>query len=614
MDFKKLMGKVHKKKIIILLCTAFFVFFTTAVFITLKKISPEKIRNTVRASLQKTFPSANVEIGEIDFSLGFTINLNVEEISASLSLKNNKERLFSLKNISVHIPLRSILFGGGAIEAVFLHPEFFYSEMKAGNNWALAMKNPQETSRKKKREHREEITKKSDSSSLVVPGALGRIKLNFKFIDVNFNYVLKNKQKGNIKFSRFLIKDINFQEKTAFELASEMNFYLDKKKSLGLDALLIGEFNLADFYIKEKIESFILVKLGNFRTKGISVNPPEIKAEIHLKADKKGEITTKVLADISKKSKLKATINMDSKKIKITDLSTDIHIRDFLSMVDQKKIVVSSGDSQFKLTGSILINSAEKFNIRPQLNFSISPEASYTLNALPIKTSMKGILKKNKLKIDFKNQLAEGDLNVLVKGLINLNRKPIWNKSNPFLVKVSSKNLYFKESFIKNLFGHKRDSSNSKTLKVGDNSSKKTMENKKNISFIPMKMDIKWKNIKLGKEVLSGNSLISFSSKAITTKKMKIRFLKGGVNLTHNSKFAKKSNRHSFDLKLKKLDISRMNVFFPAPFKNMHGLLNGSLGGRATIPHNGKKKYNIKVDILAKNGMLKGLKLGRKLG
>ena len=609
--FKNIYEKICKRKILLLLGTAFVVFCLTAIFITVNKISPKEIRAMAMEHLQKTFPSADITLGKIDLSLGVTVKLRLS--SLSVVLKQTGRELFSVKDSSIHIPLRAVLFGGGAVEAVFLRPNFFYREIKNSNNWALAMKSSSKKPTQKIIPLKDPKKANDDSFTVMIPGALGRIKLNFKFVDVDLNYSLKNNQKGDIKFSRFLIKDINFNEKTAFEMASRMNFNFDKKNFLALDVLIIGEFNLAEVFKNERFSSFIVVKLENFKSKGIPLRPSEIRAEINLTADKKGKISAALLANFSGKSKFKADFKLDLDKIKISDISTDIYLEDILSTVEMKKYSLNPGKARLNLTGSIVINSTDNFKVNPKLKFALTPGLVYDVSDLSVKTSMKGGLFKKRLLMNFKNQLAEGNLGITVKGKIDLDRKFTLKKLKPLSVKMNLNNLVLKENLVKKFLYNSKKTRPLKLVSNNKKSKKTIQEKKRKPSFIPAKIDIDWKNIKLGREILSGSGVVILSAQAITTPKMSFRLLKGRVNLTHKSEYSKTSDKHSFQLKMKKLDISRINDFFPPPLEKIEGRLNGILTGKMIFPQDGPMKYNMKTDLTAQNGSVHGLKLGKRL-
>ena len=609
-QLKKIFHRFCKKKLLLLFGTAFVVFCLTAIFITINKISPKEIRSIAMRELQKTFPAADIKLGKIDFSLGFTVSLKFDGLS--VALKQAGEKLFSVKDASIHIPLRAVLFGGGAVEAVFLRPKIFYKEIRNSNNWALAMKSSLNSPQRRPKPSKVKSSE-DDSFTMMVPGALGRIKLNFKFIDVDLSYSRKNKQKGSIKFSRFLIKDINFDEKTAFEMASRMNFDLDEEKSIALDALIIGEFNLAEIYKNERFNSFIVVKLGNFKTKGILLRPPEIRVEINLTADKKGKILAELLANLSSKSKFSADFNVDVKKIKISNISMDIYMEDILSSVDMQEHSLSPGKARLNLTGFVSINSLDKFRINPKLKFSLTPGLIYNVNDLSLKTAMSGMFVKDRFHMDIKNQLAQGNLDISVKGKIDLGRRPVFKKSNPLSVKMKLDGLVLKEDLVKKAL-YSRKNTQSPALTDSDKESEKKIQVKKREpSLIPARIDIDWKKIKLGREISSGSGVVVLTSRTVTTPKMNVRFLKGRINLSHKSEFLKNSDRHSFNLKLRKLDISRINDLLPSPLQKIDGHLNGNLSGKITLLKKGGMDYKVKTDVIANNGAVRGLKLGEKL-
>jgi hypothetical protein len=113
-------------------------------------------------------------------------------------------------------------------------------------------------------------------------GIFGRSKINVKLSDVDFKYSLRDNSKGEIKISRFLIKGLNFESSTAFEVASNAKFTMKDQSIVAFDTIVIGEFNLADLLKNGSATSLVIVKVNNISKTGLEWKFPEITTNIHL--------------------------------------------------------------------------------------------------------------------------------------------------------------------------------------------------------------------------------------------------------------------------------------------------------------------------------------------
>ena len=124
------------KKVKILLSVAIvgIVTFASLILFISSKINPELIRKKTISAIEESLPKAKAEIGEIDYSLGASISLNVKNFS--LKIKKTGELLTNLKEFEVKIPVFSILTGGGVIDIVANSPSVYVVQKGEYLNWS----------------------------------------------------------------------------------------------------------------------------------------------------------------------------------------------------------------------------------------------------------------------------------------------------------------------------------------------------------------------------------------------------------------------------------------------------------------------------------------------
>ena len=107
------------------------------------KINGEELKNLAVMALQKSFPRAKVEVGEIDLEMGGSINLSVKGVSLQLPgamIGKGKKAvdIFKVEDVDIQIPVFTVLFNRGTIRVNLDKSELHYQEFAHKNNWRLA--------------------------------------------------------------------------------------------------------------------------------------------------------------------------------------------------------------------------------------------------------------------------------------------------------------------------------------------------------------------------------------------------------------------------------------------------------------------------------------------
>ena len=591
---KKIQHTIVKNKTLLIVLLVIFLTITGTFVFVVNQMSPKEIRSMILENIQKMLPAAHVDMGDVDLSVGISLKLKLEKLN--IHLKKDNSPLFSIDDISIRIPIQSVLLGRGVVESSLDKPTIYYKERGNSNNWMMAMKKTSPTEKKTSEKHIEQKSSKQ-MGVMMIPGFMKNLKLNLNFTDVDLNYDLKKKRKGKIIISRFLIKNVNFHEKTAFEMASKMNFDLDDKKSISFSALAIGEFNLEDIYKKNTFNGQIIVNLNHMKSKGIPMDIPDIKTTIQMTVDKKTGITSHIGLDFAERNKISAVLNLGRDKIRVRDFSTDIHLKDILRM-SKKKLPLVPGNAKLKSVGSL---SVKNFKVTPRLKFSLTPGIVVPIGGLSMKTTIEGHFQGSNLKMDIENNLGGGSLNLLLKGKASIGKQFKWIK--PLSITANANNISLDKIFPNNLL----EKNNTKSVQAKKRTPDKTPP------LIPSKINLKWKKIKIKDNIFSGNARFVISKNKIVSKKISIHPPKGSISLSFTSGFTKKKSTHDFHMKLNKLELPHVRAFLPLPLLKTKGTVNGKVEGKVSLSNN-KMKYNVQTSIGAKNGSASGMNLKDKLG
>jgi hypothetical protein len=116
--------------------------------------------------------------------------------------------------------------------------------------------------------------------------------------------MLRDNSKGEVKVSRFLIKGLNFESSTAFEIASNAKFVMKDNSAVGFDTIAIGEFNVADLINNGSVSSLIIVKINNIFKTGLDWKFPEITTNVNFMLKKDGELSGKFTTSFEAQNKI----------------------------------------------------------------------------------------------------------------------------------------------------------------------------------------------------------------------------------------------------------------------------------------------------------------------
>ncbi len=603
------------------------ILFGGAIFYASQKINPQEVRKISLKILKEQFPGADVQLGEIDYSLGTSIRLTIADLSLKTLLKHNeKEDLLALKNIGIKIPLWAILTGGGTVQVDLESPEAFYRQHSdKSNNWSMAMGGGATKAQPKvgSISDKKVVGKKSEESQvaeMAIPAFLLRSKINFSFRKIKLSYHLLSKQKGDVLVDRFLIKDLNLEKSTAFELSSAINLE-DQGAMASFKVLAIGQIHLEQFIKSKILKTNVLLKISDVSHPLLPVKLPTFKNNIYVELGPQGNIISNFDFDLGSLLEGKGKVSLDQGAVSLTDFKLTVPLKQnidlFRDLIGDSASMVQAGDSLFSVSGKLNID--KKGTIIPQFDFSTSPALSVNLkNSLSSQLALRGELTNNNFNFEINGKALDGVWSVLGKTDFNLNKPVI----HPVNIDMSLTNMNINRQLVQTLLyplkKEEEKSEKSEALAANDpevlakkKQEKEILKKQKAPSFPPVNLSLQWANLKLSEQSFSGKTAIKVSGSEVAMKKMTFDLGKGSSSISFWASLLDQGALTSkFSVDLAQIPMDAFNAFLPPQLEGVKGTFSGEIKGKAgLIPVKDEMSHDISVNVNAKNGELKGINL-----
>lgn len=600
-----------KIKILGALAMALLIVVCGVVYYASTKLNPEDIRKMAIEQTQKVFPKANVALESVEIGWGFNFKIELHKLALTTNDPDgNRVEMMAVDELLVKVPLWAILTNGGVIEIKLDKPLMNYKEFHVGNNWTYAMGEKKEEAQEEKKS--EEEMRKSQESAI---NLFGKSKINVKLSDVAVKYALRDGSNGQIVVSRFLVKGLNFESSTAFEVASDAKFNMADKSTVSFSTIAIGEINIADLVKNGSVTSLIIVKLNNIAKSGLEWKFPEVTTNINLLLKKDGELSGSLLTSFESQNKISANFKM-TKAIEISDINVDIILKDIgLIMGLDRAIDLSKA----KLTAKGQVLYTEDKKIDADLSFGIAPGIGYSHEGLVATTTVSGEFKKKDIAVRVKTDVLSGTVNTVVNGEFDPNEKFDMKALKPFDIKVTAIGMKIPEKLIQAKLWAKKDAAE---IAKAQEAEKAKMEaeakgdqvaaDKAAGTLPPSSTLLQWSNINVGGEDFSGRGKIVTSAQAIAIDNMTFKFSKGTGKLTQTTRLGTKSNDSVFNMEIASLNLSSFKAFLPPFIENFAGVFSGKVNGSASMYKVAVKppRFDVNVALDAKNGEIKKLDVG----
>jgi len=621
--------KSKKVKILASILAIILVLVVGLFYYASTKLRPEEIKKITIEQTKKIFPRSVVTLQNVDIGWGLNFKVNLEKLSIKALKDNQQVEMMAVDQMVLKVPIWAILSGAGVIDVKLDAPVINYHEFAEGNNWTYAMGD--NASKEKKAEAETAKDKKEESAATTSLGMFGKSKINVKLSDVAVKYFLRDSSKGEIKVSRFLIKGLNFESSTAFEVASSAHFVMKDQSSVSFDTLAIGEFNVADLVKNGSVSSVVIVKVNNIAKSGLDWKFPEITTNIDFLLKKEGELSGNITTTFESQNKISAKFKM-TKEIEISDFNMEIILKDIAAMMGlDKSIDVSK--SKLSAKGSVVYGEDKKINAN--MNFAISPGIVYSKEGIVASTVVSGDFKSSDISVKVKTDVLGGQVTTSINGQFNPNEKIDISKLKPFDIRVVAAGMKIPEKLIRAKMWDKKseaviakekekerekekekeeEKEKEKEKEKEETTHKKIAENgeseKAPIGIPPSVVNLDWSNINIGGEDFSGHGKIITSMNSIAIDNTSFKFSKGSGKLSQTMIIGKSSSNSKFNFEMADLNLSSFKAFLPPVLENFTGTFTGKVNGTATMFKNEKPPvFDISVLAVAKNGEIKKLNI-----
>ncbi|MBF0311851.1 MAG: hypothetical protein HQK52_00450 [Oligoflexia bacterium] len=658
-------------KVFISLCIVFALIFGAAYYY-FSRLTPDELKQMVTTTMEKQFPNSKIAIEKISYSFGFSFKIKIEGVSLSLKSPSTPEEtdLFALAQVNLKIPFWAIFTNGGSIDLNAHAPNInFVMADKTHNNWTKALASPQKS--EEDLSVAVETTTAANTISLKkynkVIAFFANSDLNIKITDINLTYQLADKSRGKVILSRFIIKNLGIKTSSAFEVASTIEFHSPDQKRVSFDSIIIGQINSHEIIFNKDIETTLLVNIENLILPGLQKPLPPIKSDLKLKIFRETkEITLENSTDLNILGHVGLNLHIKENNIALTNLNANFVIKEFLDNFAPEIKLISINNSSLKINGNVQVKDK---HIVPTLDFSLSEELKIKMNDLPdISTNFSCEIKDEVINVFVKNNLMSGtsDLNINTNLDIN-NLARDFGQFNPIQISLSMSNLNIDHAFIQKMLYEKKKTSpptsseqaaNKQTAdaakptaavavaetnspppspeaasasKLSTKQAGTTKKGKQQTTassapplstsskqvIPPLNIDIKFANIKIGNETLSGSSKVTSKGNQIISEDTHFNYSSGRGDISFKlDLISPKEKRSDWKFSLTNLNLDALRPFLPPNIEGISGLFSGKVNGNLHLVDSsyGKKiqskmSYNVDYDLSATKGAIEGLKL-----
>lgn len=385
------MGKTNR--IIITIVITLLVFLGIVTFVVSNKINLTQIKSTTKRNLETAFPNSKVEVGKIDHSFGTSIRIYLNKIKVTDS---NKNTTLEIKKFSIKFPITSLLINKGDINLQAEH-------LVLNLNRFVSVKN--------KNNESSELTKLI-KKNIHLPAFVRKSKVHLKII----NSKLLNRE-TDIHINKVIIKDLNFQKTTAFEIETFFKTNIPNVGHVESNIQVIGELNLSKYLIENKLAGKFVVKSKNLKVnnEAPSVNSFKQKVSFIYNSKKFQEIESEISNELFSLT-VKGTEFKDVLKFSqfYLDINTGIFRKDSLIDFNKSRLIVE-GMASFNL---------DRFTLNPQVKFKTNKNIYINLGKFDkIETKVSGEIKNNmmnsQLELTVKDKQIKANLELKVKDYLS---------------------------------------------------------------------------------------------------------------------------------------------------------------------------------------------------
>ncbi len=586
---------------LLVLCTGLF-------FYTKSFLSPEKLKVIAMTKLQETFPGADIFISDIELHVGASFKLEVKKCEMNLKNKKKDKELFSVDNLIVKIPIWGAISSGTSISVTMDRPKLaFYKFDQKNNNWTMALSEEKDKNAERLQNKLEKVESEKKGEGLSIPLLFSNSKINVGVKDLILKYRGEKKDAAEIIISKFLLKDFNLKDSSAFEIDSNFKYSLDEKKEIHFGVLVIGQFDLSHYLTTKMLPALINIKIRNTKVSDLEeLTFPVVDTNVDLTLNSEGIIEGKFKSEFDGRNKINSRFKLTEKGFDLINMDSGIYVQDILNFIKIKNNKINAESSQLKLEGDLFISSKGK--ISPFLKLSLNPALKVIYGSEVEEGVFDLTLKEKDLNLQAEGKILGGVMNFDAETFFDIEMLEKFSpkKLRPIKMDLVLKDMKIDRDFIlKNFY---KD--------WGKKKEKEVVGEKKRtpVPLLPMgRLHISLQNLAFGSENLNGKGEFLVEETSLTTKKLDITYSKGKFDMTSHSEFEKNKIKNEFKLKMKEFNLESLKVFLPPIIENVSGDFSGDLSGQFDILKEDQIHYNVVTDVKARNGEIKGLDLADKI-
>ncbi|OFZ14405.1 MAG: hypothetical protein A2X86_06050 [Bdellovibrionales bacterium GWA2_49_15] len=577
---------------------------TGSLILVKDRFRPTIVRGWILQAVNEALPGAEVSMNEIQ--LNFGLNMYVRLSDVSLKTKERSMALFEVHSCVIKLPLWAILTGQGAVEVLVEKPQAYYLGTAQTNNWMMALHPP--TFPKPPDLVVGTITSPSDgmqksgerSQFKFISKILKRLIVNIKMGDLRIAYTLPDNQSGKIHIEKFIVKGLNLDSNTAFELATYVNAGLGKKGRAQFELLAIGQFHLSDVLFNSVIRVKAIAHLKNFLMPQDTLQIPELKAELDLVVDKNNEVHGPILLSFGG-SAISTNLRGTTASPDFESLTVDLLIEDIFNVLMLKHEKFAFGTSRVHIDGKVELRE-KKYS--PDLRFGLSTPVMYKNDSMNASISLSGILRDGKYDISSTAEVFGGNVNANLKGTLDVNHLPAnLDEYPPFALTLTSNKLLIPKDAVRNL------------IYSGSDENRNSDQVKKGISKFPHgEISVALQQVMTGVSPMSVEAAISLKGEAIGVRRVVLKYLgddKGMLTLSSDMQLGTENISGKLKANFQGFNAQGLYPFLPKNLEYATGLFSGKINAKFFT--GSRWRYDIATDLTAKNGEIRGINFKDKI-
>lgn len=618
--------KFNKKlNITIILISLFLMTFLGALFYAKSLIRPEEIRKIVLSQLERNFPGADIELGKLEVGIGLSVTLLLEKLE--IKAKEKGLPLLALQNLEAKIPIWAILTGGGGVNIFINNPKISFIEGAKSNNWLMALPaEAQDNNSRKVFDQRKEDPSISDSpnkekdlKNYLSVGMVANSFINLKVSDLDVSYQLKNGDTGNFKVKKFLVKNLNIKEQTAFEFQSNIQLKI-KENEVKSEILVIGHFDIGNYLRKKELESLVVVKILDTEIINLNQRVPNFNGDFKIILDDKNQIKMDSKITLGNKSKLNFSLLVRRENFVLSDFKSSFAMAELVSFSPLAFREFDFGQSDLLVNADLTISPNKK--IVSKIELKTTEDIIFKNDKLMASTSLRAEYKENQLNISSLGKVFDGQIQTKITTMLDINKEIDLNKLSPINIDLKLAGLVFEKDKIQKILYDTNESTvdnSSKGLSKAPDESPSGDASEKKVApglplIPPVVMTLNWDDVLIGGEVFKGKANVSVLKNVLKAEIPDFQYSKGKGKIKVNTILSSPNEvETNFIAEIQSLNLSSLKAFMPPKLlKGIEGEMSGKVSGPVKMS-GGKTSYNILANVNLSEGDIKGLNISEKI-